>query len=877
MEMPDIEAGTVVTDSDSSRRPQDNTATSIPNSGNLEGSSHRATKTTRFKGDDDGVVEITLDIQRDSVSIQDVRPVDDGGSAHSGALVSPSSSRSGKLSSKLRQVTNGLKLTNPSKKMPPTPAPKTVRKRYDRSKSSAAVALKGLQFVTAKVGNDGWAAVEKRFNHLQVDGMLLRSRFGKCIGMEGSDEFAMQMFDSLARKRGMVKQVLTKEELKDFWEQLSDQGFDNRLQTFFDMVDKNADGRITSEEVKEIMEELDPNNLGYIELEDLEALLLQSPSEAVARSTTTHSSKLSKVLSMKLAPSNDTSPLRRHWQEFLYFVEENWKRIWVMTLWLSICIALFIWKFIQYRNRAVFHIMGYCVATAKGAAETLKFNMALVLLPVCRNTITWIRSKTKIGAVVPFNDNINFHKVIAAGVAVGVALHAGAHLTCDFPLLLHASDAKYEPMKPFFGDKRPPNYWWFVKGTAGWTGIVMVVLMSIAFVLAQPWFRRNKLKDTNPLKKMTGFNAFWFTHHLFAIVYVLLIVHGTSLYLTKEWYKKSTWMYIAYPVFLYSCERIVRLFRSHDAVKIQKVAVYPGHVLALYMSKPTGFRYRSGQYIFINCRAVSPYEWHPFSITSAPGDNYLSVHIRTRGDWTSRLRTVFSEACRPPAEGESGLLRADLSRGITDCNARFPKLLIDGPYGAPAQDYREYDVLLLIGLGIGATPLISIVKDVLNHIQPGGSVGGAEPGSTTGKAKKRQFMTKRAYFYWVTREEGSFEWFRGVMNEVAEKDKDQVIELHNHCSSVYQEGDARSALIVMLQELQHAKKGVDILSGTSVKTHFARPNWRSVFKRVAVNHENQRVGVFYCGEPVLVPQLRQLSADFTHKTNTKFEFHKENF
>jgi respiratory burst oxidase len=173
--------------------------------------------------------------------------------------------------------------------------------------------------------------------------------------------------------------------------------------------------------------------------------------------------------------------------------------------------------------------------------------------------------------------------------------------------------------------------------------------------------------------------------------------------------------------------------------------------------------------------------------------------------------------------------------------ARFPKLLIDGPYGAPAQDYREYDVLLLIGLGIGATPLISIVKDVLNHIQRGGSVGATEP-EARGKAKKRPFMTKRAYFYWVTREEGSFEWFRGVMNEVAEKDKDGVIELHNHCSSVYQEGDARSALIVMLQELQHAKKGIDILSGTSVKTHFARPNWRSVFKRVAVNHENQRVG-----------------------------------
>ncbi|VAI25408.1 unnamed protein product [Triticum turgidum subsp. durum] len=385
--------------------------------------------------------------------------------------------------------------------------------------------------------------------------------------MDGSDEFAVQMFDALARKRGIVKEVLTKPELKEFWEQLSDQGFDNRLQTFIDMVDKNADGRITVEEVKEIialsasanklskikeradeyaaliMEELDPKNLGY---ESLESLLLQTPSEAVARSTITHSSKLSKALSMRLAPSKDTSPLRHYWLQFTFFVEENWKRIWVAALWISICIALFVWKFIQYRNRAVFNIMGYCVATAKGAAETLKFNMALVLFPVCRNTITWIRSKTKIGAVVPFNDNINFHKVIAAGVAVGVVLHAGAHLTCDFPLLLHASDAKYEPMKPFFGETRPPNYWWFVKGTAGWTGIVMVVLMSISFVLAQPWFRRNKLKDTNPLKKMTGFNAFWFTHHLFAIVYALLIVHGTSLYLTKEWYKKTSLILSSY-------------------------------------------------------------------------------------------------------------------------------------------------------------------------------------------------------------------------------------------------------------------------------------------------------------------------------------------
>jgi NAD(P)H-flavin reductase len=44
-------------------------------------------------------------------------------------------------------------------------------------------------------------------------------------------------------------------------------------------------------------------------------------------------------------------------------------------------------------------------------------------------------------------------------------------------------------------------------------------------------------------------------------------------------------------------------------------------------------------------------------------------------------------------------------------------LLIDGPYGAPAQNYKKYDILLLIGLGIGATPFISILKDLLNNLK----------------------------------------------------------------------------------------------------------------------------------------------------------------
>ncbi|KAI3887010.1 hypothetical protein MKW92_023425 [Papaver armeniacum] len=868
--------------------------------------------------DDEAYVEITLDVREDSVAVHSVKTA--GGVAdHEDPEVtllartlekksSFGSSIMRNASSRIKQVSQELKrLASINKRSTPV-------RRLDRTKSAAAYALKGLKFISKTDGGAGWAAVEKRFDTLtaSTNGLLHRSQFTECIGMnKESKEFALELFDALARRRHIKTDTLNKHELKEFWEQISDQSFDSRLQTFFDMVDKDADGRITEEEVKEIislsasankltniqkqaeeyaaliMEELDLDNLGYIMIEDLEMLLLQAPQTVRGG----ESRILSQMLSQKLIATRETNPVKRSYNTTKYFFLDNWQRIWVFALWLGIMLGLFAYKFIQYRNKAAYEVMGYCVCTAKGAAETLKFNMALILLPVCRNTITWLRNKTKLGVVVPFDDNLNFHKVIAVGIAIGTALHVIAHLACDFPRLLRASEEAYEPMEPFFGKEQPESYWFFVKGIEGVTGIIMVVLMIIAFTFASPWFRRNRIKLPWPFTGLTGFNMFWYTHHLFIIVYTLLIVHGIKLYLTKEWYKKTTWMYLAVPVALYACERLTRALRSSiKPVKILKVAVYPGNVLSLHMSKPQGFRYKSGQYMFVNCSAVSPFEWHPFSITSAPGENYLSVHIRTLGDWTRQLKTVFSEVCQPPTGDKSGLLRADF-HGDGGNNPPFPRVLIDGPYGAPAQDYKKYEVVLLVGLGIGATPMISIVKDIVNNMKAiqeeedleasYNSLGMETPKNdhSNGSSSniKKGFKTKRAYFYWVTREQGSFDWFKGVMNEVAEMDTQQVIELHNYCTSVYEEGDARSALIAMLQDLNHAKNGVDVVSGTRVKSHFAKPNWRNVYKRIALNHKDSRVGVFYCGAPALTKDLRQLASDFSRKTSTKFDFHKENF
>jgi respiratory burst oxidase len=176
----------------------------------------------------------------------------------------------------------------------------------------------------------------------------------------------------------------------------------------------------------------------------------------------------------------------------------------------------------------------------------------------------------------------------------------------------------------------------------------------------------------------------------------------------------------------------------------------------------------------------------------------------------------------------------------------------------------------------------------------------ATPTSTHGGKKK----AVKAHFYWVTREPGSVEWFRGVMEEISDMDCRGQIELHNYLTSVYDEGDARSTLIKMVQALNHAKHGVDILSGTrvridaghitrnylpilpitdkitsfkQVRTHFARPNWKEVFSSIARKHPNSTVGVFYCGIQTVAKELKKQAQDMSQKTTTRFEFHKEHF
>ncbi|XP_022943392.1 putative respiratory burst oxidase homolog protein H [Cucurbita moschata] len=753
--------------------------------------------------------------------------------------------------------------------------------------------LRFLEGSIAGKEEEAWKAIEKRFRQLAPDGKLSRDKFGACIGMKkDTTDFAGELYDVLARRREiMAAKGITLQELRAFWDDLTKEDLDSRLRIFFDLCDKNGDGKISREEVKTvlewsasanklnnlekesetfvslIMEELDPDRNGFIEIEHMEILVRGMWSSEEEKRLQKQYSKLpaSPILGICNTPA------------FLKETEEvimtNWKRIWVLTLWVAINLGLFVWKFMEYREKGAFKVMGYCVCVAKGAAETLKFNMALILFLVCRGTLTKLRS-TFLSSIFPFDDNINFHMLVAVAISVGTFLHATMHLTCDFPRLTSCSNNKFMAILGPNFDFKQPSYPDLVASVPGVTGILMIIIMSFCFTLATPLFRKRKDKLPPLLQHLAGFNAFWYAHHLLVLCYALLILHGYFIFLAQDWYKRTTWMYIAVPVLIYVIERLViKFYEFYHQVNVIKGVVYNGNVLALYLTKPPGFVYKSGTYLFIKCPDISNFEWHPFSITSAPSDDYLSVHIRALGDWTEALRNKFKEVCEPETKKRKGGIARLETKTYSDyvpseSSKKYPQIFIKGPYGAPAQSYEKYDILLLIGLGIGATPMISILKDLLNHIK--------QSDSHTNDAPK---VPKRAYFYWVTKEQASFDWFKGVMDDVAEYDHDKIIEMHNHLSCMHEEGDARSVLITMLQQIQKSRgEEVDVVSGSRIRTHFARPNWEKVFEELASRHKGSQIGVFYCGPYTLVKELRGHCQNFSDSSrSTRFRFHKENF
>jgi NADPH oxidase len=324
---------------------------------------------------------------------------------------------------------------------------------------------------------------------------------------------------------------------------------------------------------------------------------------------------------------------------------------------------------------------------------------------------------------------------------------------------------------------------------------------------------------------------------------------------------------------LYLIERLYREIRALRETEICTVVRHPCDTMEIQFRKPS-MRYKAGQWLFLQVPDVSSQQWHPFTITSCPFDPYISVHIRQVGDFTKALGDALG--CGPAQEKEfdgldqGGVFVIDLANGQT-----MPKLRIDGPYGAPAEDVFDNEIAVLIGTGIGVTPWASVLKNIYN-------IRARE------NAPRR---LRRVEFIWICKDTSSFEWFQTLLSSLEQQSADaadaeggpEFLRIHTYLT---QRLDADTTANVYLNSVGTE---LDPLTELKTRTNFGRPDFKRLFGAMrdglldrtfmsGLDSSATRtdVGVYFCGPSAAAREIKK-AAKAVSGPQIRFKFWKEHF
>lgn len=530
-----------------------------------------------------------------------------------------------------------------------------------------------------------------------------------------------------------------------------------------------------------------------------------------------------------------------------WMVNEGERRIFVFVLML-LHFMVFIFAMISFllkdsltMARATF---GITFPIARASALVLHFDVILILLPVCRNLISYLRN-TSLGTIIPFDRNITFHKFIAWSIVLFSWIHTIAHWN-NFAQLARTAKLGFKG-------------WLLANFTTGpgISGYLMLVILMLMLATAIEKPRRR------------NFERFWYTHHLFVLFFLLWQFHGAYCMITPDRapFCKGTavfYRYWAFGAFIYLAERILREVRGRYATFISKVIQHPSRVCEIQIKKEY-YNVKAGQYIFLCCPEISLHQYHPFTLTSAPEEDYISIHMRCVGDFTNALaKSLGCDFDRK--EEKNPFLRNGRDRqsrivtdGETDLAVQrlLPKIIIDGPFGSASEDVFKFEAVMLIGAGIGVTPFASILKSIWYRIN---------------YPQTKQRLGK-VYFFWICRDYASFEWFRSLLLAIEGQDVGHLIEIHTYLTAKIQPDDAQNIMI------NGADSDVDAVTGLRSPVNYGRPQWDQIFAGVAGLHPATDVGVFFCGPSALGSTLHVKSNEYSSagSEGTRFVFGKETF
>uniref|UniRef100_A0A673ZAW2 NAD(P)H oxidase (H2O2-forming) n=1 Tax=Salmo trutta TaxID=8032 RepID=A0A673ZAW2_SALTR len=527
------------------------------------------------------------------------------------------------------------------------------------------------------------------------------------------------------------------------------------------------------------------------------------------------------------------SPIQQKIQQFKRFVENYRRHIVCFTIVYGITAGVALERCYYYGLQAYStgmpetSVVG--ILASRGSAAAISFLYPYMLLTVCRNLITLGR-ETFLNQYIPFDAAIDFHRFMAMSALLLTVVHSLGHvvnvyvfsvsdlsiLACLFPKVL-VNNGSEMPMK---------WSWWFFQTVPGLTGILLLFIFAFMYVFATHYFRR------------ISFRGFWLTHYLYVVVYILVIIHGSFALLQEPRF----YIYLIPPGLLFLLDKLISLNRKKVEIPVVNATLLPSEVTHLEFKRPQGFVYRSGQWVRVACLALGTDEYHPFTLTSAPHEETLSLHIRAVGPWTSHLREAY-------APNNLEQLRT------------YPKLYLDGPFGEGHQDWTDFEVAVLVGGGIGVTPFASILKDLVFK-----------------SSVKFKIQCKKVYFIWVTRTQRQFEWVSDIIREVEEQDSLDLVSVHIYITQLAEKFDLRTTMLYVCERHFQKEWNRSLFTGLRSVTHFGRPPFLSFFSSLQEVHpEVGKIGVFSCGPPGLTKNVEKACQQMNKRDQTHFIHHYENF
>uniref|UniRef100_A0A8C9D956 NADPH oxidase 4 n=1 Tax=Panthera leo TaxID=9689 RepID=A0A8C9D956_PANLE len=189
-----------------------------------------------------------------------------------------------------------------------------------------------------------------------------------------------------------------------------------------------------------------------------------------------------------------------------------------LFVWLSLNVLLF-WKtFLLYNQGQEYHylhqMLGLGLCLSRASASVLNLNCSLILLPMCRTLLAYLRGSQKVPSRRTrrlLDKSRTFHITCGVTICIFSGVHVAAHLVNALNFSVNYSEDFVELNAARYRDEDPRKL--LFTTVPGLTGVCMVLVLFLMITASTYAIR------------VSNYDIFWYTHNLFFVFYMLLMLH----------------------------------------------------------------------------------------------------------------------------------------------------------------------------------------------------------------------------------------------------------------------------------------------------------------------------------------------------------------